>query len=81
LEIKIRVRDNGPGVPQELREAFSKGQRSGLIHKHKKGAGVGITISRRLAEAHGGSLYLDAQCRETCFVLSLPRPRSRYQAA
>ncbi|MFL5812226.1 MAG: sensor histidine kinase [Bdellovibrionia bacterium] len=72
-EIQVRIIDNGPGVPQSLRENFRKGNKSGVIREKKQGAGVGFLISRTLAEMHGGCLYLDENIPQTCFVLSLPK--------
>jgi signal transduction histidine kinase len=74
-EIQVRVIDNGPGVPQSLKESFKKGHKSGVIREKKQGAGVGILISRTLAEMQGGWLYLDETIPQTCFVLSLPKKR------
>ncbi len=51
----VEVRDNGPGVPQRVREhlfeAFRGSGRSG-------GTGLGLSIAQELAHAHGGELRL-----------------------
>ncbi len=38
--------------------------------------GIGLSMARRIAEAHGGTLYLAAndQIQGTCFTLELPVP-------
>lgn len=74
---EITVTDNGPGIPPDSRElifeAFfrSTGKQSVL-----RGLGLGLTFSRLLAEAMGGSLTLASAApppREGCsFVLLLP---------
>jgi CheY-like chemotaxis protein len=56
--LRFTVSDTGPGVPQALRErifeAFAQGEGGGA--PHQKGAGLGLAIARRLAEAMGGEL-------------------------
>jgi two-component system, OmpR family, sensor histidine kinase BaeS len=53
--ISIAVSDNGPGVPDELRdtvfERFTKGEGS-------RGSGLGLAIARAIVQAHGGSIAL-----------------------
>jgi signal transduction histidine kinase len=65
--ILIGVVDTGPGVPPEARgalfEPFSSGKPSGM--------GLGLAISRAIAEAHGGSLSADFS-RGSEFHLVLP---------
>lgn len=50
--VRLVVADNGPGVPAAARdrlfEPFSSGKASGM--------GLGLAVSRAIAEAHGGSL-------------------------
>ena len=66
----IRLADNGPGLPekatQHLFQAFAGSARSG-------GAGLGLAISRELAQGHGGDLLLVANGPEgAAFELILP---------
>jgi len=66
----IRIVDNGPGVPERVRERlfqpFSGTTRQG-------GAGLGLAISRELAQGHGGDLTLAATGPEgSVFELTLP---------
>lgn len=53
-EVVIAVRDDGPGVPPELRERIFEPFVSGRAH----GSGLGLAIVRRLAEANGGRVEL-----------------------
>ena len=52
--VRIRVRDTGAGMtPAELELAFEPFERLG---RSGPGAGLGLTIARRITEQHGGSL-------------------------
>jgi len=71
-EAAIEVRDRGPGFPQEemsnLTERFARGSNSsGTI-----GSGLGLTIARDVAQAHGGRLTLGNHPEGgACVILSL----------
>jgi PAS domain S-box-containing protein len=69
--LEIGVADNGPGVPSAIRgrifEPFFTTKRPG------SGTGIGLAVSKGFAEAHGGSLTLDASRQNGArFVLRLP---------
>ena len=59
-ELVIRVRDEGPGIPaEELERVFEPFYR--LEHSRNRdsgGTGLGLTIARDIAQAHGGTLVL-----------------------
>jgi signal transduction histidine kinase len=66
----IRVRDNGPGIPQDVRDKimlpFFTTKEVG------KGTGLGLSTAKGLIEAQHGRLYLDESETMTCFVVELP---------
>jgi len=65
----IRVIDDGPGVPKELRRTLFE---PGTTTK-RGGWGIGLALSRRVVEdAHGGALILEPTEKGTCFVIRLP---------
>ncbi len=54
--VLIAVEDDGPGVPEDLREAVFEPFRQGPdAPQHSPGVGVGLTLVRRFAELQGGA--------------------------
>jgi signal transduction histidine kinase len=59
-ELVIRVRDRGPGIPEEeLERVFEPFYRlESSRNRDSGGTGLGLSIARDIAQAHGGSLQL-----------------------
>jgi len=59
-ELVVRVRDQGPGIPAaELERVFEPFYRVETSrNRDSGGSGLGLTIARDIAQAHGGSLRL-----------------------
>ncbi len=73
--IEIRVDDDGPGIPPELREeAFKPFSRlDPARNANRTGVGLGLAIARDAARAHGGDVRLeDSALGGLTAVLSLP---------
>ncbi|MEW6277114.1 MAG: ATP-binding protein [Candidatus Eremiobacterota bacterium] len=68
--VSLRVEDEGPGVPPEMRERIF--EPFFTTKPVGKGTGLGLAVSRQIAESHGGSLTLDSTRPGASFVLSLP---------
>jgi signal transduction histidine kinase len=73
-DVRIHVRDWGPGIPgdesRRIFDPFSKGRAHAA--GTKPGVGLGLALSRRLAREMGGRLQLVPCDRGADFVLSLP---------
>jgi signal transduction histidine kinase len=59
--VQVIVEDEGPGIPEDQREAvFAPFQRLDKARTREAGEpggfGLGLTLARRVAEVHGGSL-------------------------
>ena len=68
----IRVIDRGRGVPYEEREIIF--ERFHRADRRSGGSGLGLSIVRRVAEAHGGKVSVeDAPGGGAVFVLNFPR--------
>ena len=75
--LRITVRDTGPGIPPDKMERiFEKfTQADGSISRRYGGSGLGLTITRRLVELHGGTIRVESQVGEgSAFFIELPCP-------
>jgi signal transduction histidine kinase len=72
--IYVTILDNGPGIPASVRRTlFDPFVTAGKPN----GTGLGLTLARRIAEEHGGSVCLEESNRKrTVFTLSLTKNRS-----
>jgi len=60
-QARLWVADGGPGIPlQEHEQIFERFHRAG-DRRRSDGAGLGLSIVRAIAEAHGGRIELDAR--------------------
>ena len=68
-QIYVTISDNGPGIPASVRRTlFDPFVTAGKLN----GTGLGLTLARRVAEEHGGSVCLEESNQErTVFTLSL----------
>jgi signal transduction histidine kinase len=75
----VRVTDNGPGVPSEMRGSlFQPFMRAGKY----RGMGLGLAIAKCVAEEHGGEIYLElSNPGKTVFALKLPKSGLRAQSS
>jgi signal transduction histidine kinase len=65
---QIVVSDNGPGVPQQIRERIFEP----FFTTRARGNGIGLAIVKSVVEAHQGSVCLaEAACGAT-FIIELP---------
>jgi len=75
-DLLLQVKDTGIGIaPEDLERIFEEfGQVEGPLQNLAKGAGLGLTISRRLAELLGGQLTVTSEVgRGSVFTLRIPR--------
>ena len=70
---EIRVIDDGPGVPREIRRTLFE---PGITTK-RGGWGIGLALARRVVEdAHSGRLELAPTDKGACFVMQIPLAES-----
>jgi signal transduction histidine kinase len=72
--IVIDVTDQGPGIPQHERELiFEPFKRSPRSEADIPGVGLGLSVARRIVEAHGGTIGLQSTLgRGATFSIALP---------
>jgi signal transduction histidine kinase len=70
-EYELAVRDTGGGIPRaELGAIFERFHRAG----RRSGFGLGLYICRRIAEAHGGRIWVESTLDAgSTFRVRLPR--------
>ncbi len=63
-EIVISVFDNGPGVPDDLRERiFERFYQADVSRSGDEGTGLGLAICKHIVEAHGGRIRAEGNSR------------------
>jgi signal transduction histidine kinase len=74
--VSVRVADSGIGIAaSDLENIFIKFHSlpSGRGHGHTQGTGLGLTISRKIVDAHGGRIWADSQAgRGSVLTFTLP---------
>lgn len=71
---EVRIRDHGPGVPEELRDRIFEPHFTTKPH----GTGIGLALARQIMRAHGGQIILEPPSRNglaasgACFRLWAP---------
>jgi signal transduction histidine kinase len=73
--VEIAVSDQGPGIPEDQREAvFDRFRRLGNhLTREQGGTGLGLYIARRLVESMGGRIWVEGQLGAgSTFVFTLP---------
>ncbi|RMD77485.1 MAG: cyclic nucleotide-binding protein [Lentisphaerae bacterium] len=68
--VEIEVADNGPGIPEDIREHLFEP----FVGEGKSGGtGLGTTIARNLVESHGGAISFTTSSEGTIFTICLPK--------
>lgn len=76
-EVVFCVLDTGVGIPaDEVSKVFDDfGQANATVWRRRGGSGLGVPISRRFVEMHGGRMWLESEVGlGTSFYFSLPLP-------
>jgi len=69
-EIEISIQDNGPGIPDAIREKVFE---PFVTHGKKQGTGLGMAIVKSIIEAHSGKVTFSTEANKgTTFFIYLP---------
>jgi two-component system sensor histidine kinase HydH len=66
--VRLRVSDDGPGVPKDVRYRIFEP----LFTTKAKGSGLGLALSRRIMTAHGGTIEIEPSESAASFMLWIP---------
>jgi signal transduction histidine kinase len=73
-EVRIAVADTGPGIaPEDHDRIFDEFQQTDAGIEQREGTGLGLALSKRLVELHGGRIWVESELgRGSTFVFTLP---------
>lgn len=72
-QLRVSVRDHGPGIPKEQEEVIFEKFTRGSSESATPGVGLGLAICRAIVEAHGGRIRVEpTQGGGATFTFSLP---------
>lgn len=75
--VRVEVEDSGPGIPEAFKQSLFENfaQADASASRRFDGAGLGLSIARKLTEAMGGTLgFHDAPEQGSVFFVELPLP-------
>jgi signal transduction histidine kinase len=78
-DVLVSVSDTGPGIrPEEQERIFEEFRQAGSTNAaHQEGTGLGLALSKRFVELHGGRIWVDSVPGEgATFSFTLPVRRS-----
>jgi two-component system nitrogen regulation sensor histidine kinase GlnL len=68
LALDLQVIDNGPGIPEEIRDRIFYP----LVSGRDGGSGLGLSLAQSFIEQHQGMIDVDSRPGRTCFTILLP---------
>ena len=73
-DMQVSVTDTGPGIAAEDRERiFEEFQQTDVGLQQREGTGLGLALSKRLVELHGGRIWVESELGHgSRFVFTLP---------
>jgi signal transduction histidine kinase len=73
-EITVSVADTGPGIAAEDQERiFEEFQQTEAGVRQREGTGLGLALSKRLVELHGGRIWVESEPGHgSTFAFTLP---------
>ncbi|MBA2295968.1 MAG: HAMP domain-containing protein [Actinobacteria bacterium] len=73
-EVRVSVADTGPGIAREDHDRiFEEFQQTEAGAAQREGTGLGLALSKRLVELHGGRIWVDSELGQgSTFLFTLP---------
>jgi signal transduction histidine kinase len=75
-EVRVSVADTGPGIaPDDQARIFEEFQQAAAGREQREGTGLGLALSKRLVELHGGRIWVESEPgKGSTFLFTLPAP-------
>ena len=70
LALELHIQDNGPGVPEVLRDRIFYP----LVSGREGGSGLGLTLAQTFVQQHQGTIECDSEPGRTVFKIVIPLP-------
>ncbi|MBN8511311.1 MAG: PAS domain-containing sensor histidine kinase [Burkholderiales bacterium] len=70
LALELLIRDNGPGVPDAIRDRIFEP----LVSGREGGSGLGLTLAQDFVQQHQGTIEFDSVPGRTDFTILIPLP-------
>jgi two-component system nitrogen regulation sensor histidine kinase GlnL len=70
LALELHVEDNGPGVPEDIRDRIFHP----LVSGRDGGSGLGLTLAQTFVQQHHGTIECDSVAGHTVFRILIPLP-------
>jgi signal transduction histidine kinase len=73
-EVRVSVSDSGPGIAfEDQARIFEEFQQAAAGKEQREGTGLGLALSKRLVELHGGRIWVESELgKGSTFVFTLP---------
>jgi len=68
LALELQVMDNGPGIPEAIRDRVFYP----LVSGREGGSGLGLTLAQTFVQHHHGAIEVESEPGRTCFHIMLP---------
>jgi two-component system nitrogen regulation sensor histidine kinase GlnL len=68
LALELQVIDDGPGIPEDIRDRVF----TPLVSGREGGSGLGLALAQTYVHNHGGAIEFDSRPRRTVFTVLLP---------
>ncbi len=68
LALELQVIDNGPGIPDAIRDKIFYP----LVSGREGGSGLGLTLAQSFVQQHSGGIEVESRPGRTCFIIRLP---------
>ena len=70
LALELHIEDNGPGVPEDIRDRIFHP----LVSGRDGGSGLGLTLAQTFVQQHQGTIECDSEPGRTVFKILIPLP-------